>query len=138
MHRNYFSDQQLQFLLEQLLLVLLEPRTFSLYDTICSNLAAVVTIMTNRKMFCYLGCMSSRNMKSTLVKVLSPQMIQDVSCLGLLLLRLPVMNRTLEVLRSVASCIILNRLSPYVRLLKTRIKRYTKRCHPKIPRSLPP
>ncbi len=49
MCRNYFSNQQLQFLLERLLLVLLEPRTFSLYDTICSNLAAVVTIMKNRK-----------------------------------------------------------------------------------------
>ena len=49
MCRNYFSNQQLQFLLERLLLVLLEPRTFSLYDTICSNLAAVVAIMKNRK-----------------------------------------------------------------------------------------
>lgn len=49
MCRNYFSNQQLQFLLERLLLVLLEPRTFSLYDAICSNLAAVVTIMKNRK-----------------------------------------------------------------------------------------
>ena len=67
-------------------------------------------------------------MKATLVKELSPEMIPDVSCLGLLLLRLPVMNQALDVLRSVASCIILKRLSPYTSLLEqTPINRCTLR-----------
>lgn len=47
----FFSDEQLQFLLERCLLVLLEPRTFSLYDLFCSILAAIVTIMKNRKLY---------------------------------------------------------------------------------------
>lgn len=41
-NRRYFSSGQMLQLLERLLMVLLEPRTFMLYDLICNCLGAVV------------------------------------------------------------------------------------------------
>ena len=67
-------------------------------------------------------------MRPTLEKVLSPAMIRDVSCLGILLLRLPLMNPTLEVLRSVASCIILTRLMKWTYFLQQTPLLHDKEC----------
>ena len=71
---------------------------------------------------------NSRKMRPTLEKVLSPAMIRDVSCLGILLLRLPLMNPTLEVLRSVASCIILTRLMKWTYFLQQTPLLHDKEC----------
>lgn len=67
-------------------------------------------------------------MRPTLEKVLSPAMIRDVSCLGILLLRLPLMNPTLEVLRSVASCIILTRFTKWTCFLQQTPLLHDKEC----------
>lgn len=55
--------------------------------------------------------LKGRKIKNVLLKVCSSQMIPDLSTLGVLLTRIPLLHPQLEVLRCVASYYVLNRIT---------------------------
>lgn len=94
----------------KLVLSLLDPRVFVVYDSICNALAAVIVSMQKRGLFVWVRDVMCRKLSGVIQKVLSVEKIPNANCLGLLLLRLPVINPVLFVFRSVLSFYVLNRL----------------------------
>ena len=110
MNSSYLKPSQLEDLLIHLLLILLDPRTFIEYDLICNVLAAVVVSMQKRGLYVNRIEIRIRKFTSVLRKVVTSECIPNVNCLGLLLLRIPVVNPILVIFRSVLSFYVLNRL----------------------------
>lgn len=106
----YLSIQQLEDLLVKLVLSLLDPRVFVVYDSLCNALAAVVVSMQKRGLCDWVMGVMCRKLSGVIQKILSTENIPNVNCLGLLLLRIPVINPVLFVFRSVLSFYVLNRL----------------------------
>lgn len=112
MNSTYFTPQQLEDLAYCLLLSLLDPRAIMVYDLICNVLAAVISSMQQRGLYHFLKLISFfRKFINLIERVCSIKAIPSEACLGLLLLRIPLVNPVLQWFRSVLSFYILNRLS---------------------------
>lgn len=106
----YFSEQQLEDLLVNVMLILIDPRLIVLYDLICNLLAAIVMSMYKRGMYPFWCIVMCRKFTKAIQRIVSVEAIPKTNCLGLLLLRIPLVNPVLIVFRSVLSFYVLRRL----------------------------
>ena len=101
--RACLSDEVLVKLLERLLRCLVEARAILLYETIGSSIASVFGLIQ-------MDGLMSRSVKEVVERVVRKESIPSVRSLYYLLLRVPLVNPGLEVLRVVLAYQILLRL----------------------------
>ena len=108
--RACLSDEVLVKLLERLLRCLVEARAILLYETIGSSIASAFGLIQKRGLWGRMDELMSRSVKEVVERVVRKESIPSVRSLYYLLLRVPLVNPGLEVLRVVLAYQILLRL----------------------------
>ena len=108
--RAWLSDEVLVKLLERLLRCLVEARAILLYETIGSSIASVFGLIQKRGLWGRMDGLMSRSVKEVVERVVRKESIPSVRSLYYLLLRVPLVNPGLEVLRVLLAYQILLRL----------------------------